>query len=183
MHIGKTLFAQVMDFLPWKTFHRIVTPLPWQPPRANADLCRAVSLHGLRSAHLPGKSPRHRGLSLGASSQALPHGLSPTGEPLHAGGCQRTAQLAHLRRLCPATDYPGPKTLCSRLVWRGPVEHSLHSRCHHHRPVPVDVTLGAVSLHQGGDQAAHLARSARGNSELYSHHPTASYTMSTFSIC
>ena len=25
MNIGKTLFAQVMDFLPWKTFHRIVT--------------------------------------------------------------------------------------------------------------------------------------------------------------
>ncbi len=25
MNIGKTLFAQVMDFLPWKTFHRIVS--------------------------------------------------------------------------------------------------------------------------------------------------------------
>jgi hypothetical protein len=24
MNIGKTLFAQVMDFLPWKSFHRIV---------------------------------------------------------------------------------------------------------------------------------------------------------------
>src|SRR5450830_669769 len=24
MNTGKTLFAQVMDFLPWKTFHRIV---------------------------------------------------------------------------------------------------------------------------------------------------------------
>ena len=24
MYIGKTLFAQVMDFLPWKTFHRVV---------------------------------------------------------------------------------------------------------------------------------------------------------------
>jgi hypothetical protein len=23
MNLGKTLFAQVMDFLPWKTFHRI----------------------------------------------------------------------------------------------------------------------------------------------------------------
>lgn len=23
MYIGKTLFAQLMDFLPWKTFHRI----------------------------------------------------------------------------------------------------------------------------------------------------------------
>jgi Domain of unknown function (DUF4372) len=25
MNMGKTLFAQVMDFLPWKNFHRIVT--------------------------------------------------------------------------------------------------------------------------------------------------------------
>jgi hypothetical protein len=24
MNIGKTLFAHIMDFLPWKTFHRIV---------------------------------------------------------------------------------------------------------------------------------------------------------------
>ena len=24
MHVGKTLFAQVMEFLPWSTFHRIV---------------------------------------------------------------------------------------------------------------------------------------------------------------
>jgi hypothetical protein len=24
MNVGQTLFAQVMDFLPWKTFHRIV---------------------------------------------------------------------------------------------------------------------------------------------------------------
>jgi histone H3/H4 len=24
MNTGKTLFAQIMDFLPWKTFHRIV---------------------------------------------------------------------------------------------------------------------------------------------------------------
>jgi hypothetical protein len=24
VYIGKTLFSQIMDFLPWKTFHRIV---------------------------------------------------------------------------------------------------------------------------------------------------------------
>src|SRR5574337_1069686 len=24
MNVGKTLFAQIMDFLPWRTFHRIV---------------------------------------------------------------------------------------------------------------------------------------------------------------
>jgi len=25
MYTGKTLFAQIMDFLPWKTFHRLVS--------------------------------------------------------------------------------------------------------------------------------------------------------------
>lgn len=25
MYAGKTLFAQIMDFLPWKTFHRLVS--------------------------------------------------------------------------------------------------------------------------------------------------------------
>ncbi len=30
MNIGKTLFAQLLDFLPWKTFHHIVD-------RCNAD--------------------------------------------------------------------------------------------------------------------------------------------------
>ena len=25
MYIGKTLFSQIMDFLPWKTFHRLVS--------------------------------------------------------------------------------------------------------------------------------------------------------------
>lgn len=25
MNVGKTLFAQILDFLPWKAFHRIVT--------------------------------------------------------------------------------------------------------------------------------------------------------------
>jgi hypothetical protein len=24
MHVGKTLFAQVMEFVPWKTFGRII---------------------------------------------------------------------------------------------------------------------------------------------------------------
>ena len=24
MYVGQTLFAQIMDFLPWSTFHRIV---------------------------------------------------------------------------------------------------------------------------------------------------------------
>jgi Domain of unknown function (DUF4372) len=47
MYLGKTLFAQVMDFLPWKTFHRIVNryggdhrtrSLPRNSTGADADL-------------------------------------------------------------------------------------------------------------------------------------------------
>jgi len=29
MHTGKTLFAQLMDFLPWTTFARIVERYGW----------------------------------------------------------------------------------------------------------------------------------------------------------
>jgi len=36
MNLGKTLFAQIMDFLPWKTFHRIVV-------RRQSDLVRLLA--------------------------------------------------------------------------------------------------------------------------------------------
>ena len=44
MYIGKTLFAQVMDFLPWKTFHRIVN-------RYNGD-CRIRTLSCAEHFHI-----------------------------------------------------------------------------------------------------------------------------------
>ena len=47
----------------------------WRSWRSHVALHRAVPHHGLRTIDLPGKSARHRGVSDGASRQALPYGL------------------------------------------------------------------------------------------------------------
>ena len=90
MYTGKTLFAQIMDFLPWKTFYRLVS--------------------------------RYHG-----SSQSLHRGR----------------------------------------LGSGSVEHGLRAGFHHHRSVPVVVSLGAVSKHQGGSQDAYAVGPAREYPQLY----------------
>jgi hypothetical protein len=45
-------------------------------------VCRAVSGHGVCAADVPGKPPRHRDLSVGASRQALSHGVPQSGPAL-----------------------------------------------------------------------------------------------------
>jgi hypothetical protein len=52
MNVGKTLFAQVMEFVPWKTFARIIERHKGDAGGAHAELRRSVSNHGLLSAHL-----------------------------------------------------------------------------------------------------------------------------------
>ena len=51
----------------------------------------------------------------------------------------------------------------------GADQHGLCSGFHDHRSVPVAVSMGALSLHQGGGEDAHVARSARQHPELRSH--------------
>lgn len=56
LNVGKTLFAQLMDFLPWSTFTRILTRYDGdRRVRTLAVLRRAISGHGLRATDLPGK--------------------------------------------------------------------------------------------------------------------------------
>ena len=71
MYLGKTLFAQIMDFLPWKTFHRIVD-------RYGGD-------HRTRS--LSCAEARYRSVFGSSSRQALPHGDQCGGRTLDAGRC------------------------------------------------------------------------------------------------
>jgi len=75
MHTGKTLFAQLMDFLPWTTFGRIRGTVRWRPLREVTALRRAFSCHGFCAAYLSRKSPGHRSLSVRSSFEALPHGF------------------------------------------------------------------------------------------------------------
>lgn len=73
-------------------------------PRQDADLCRALPHSGLCPTHLPGEFAGHRGLSVGASAQALPHGHPRSRFPFHAGRCQRNTRLAYLCRVCTSPD-------------------------------------------------------------------------------
>ena len=66
MNIGKTLFAQLMDFLPWTTFPRIVDRYGGDRYVEVADLRRTIPRDGLCATDLPREPARHRGLSVGA---------------------------------------------------------------------------------------------------------------------
>ena len=127
MYLGKTLFAQVMDFLPWKTFDRIVDRTA-ATPDAQPQLRRAVSCHGLRATDLPRELARYRSVPGGSGRQALPHGHRRGGRSLDAGRCQRIARLAHLRRVGPTADRRGPRALRRRELRRRAGQHRLCAR-------------------------------------------------------
>ncbi len=111
----------------------------WHPHTA---LCRAVPGHGVRSIDLSGESARYRGVSFGASGEALPHGLARTGSTLDAGRCQRVARLAYLLRVRSAADRQSTGAVCQRGLRRGTGQYRLCARCHDHRSVSVDVSGG-----------------------------------------
>ena len=88
----------------------------------------------------------------------------------HAGRCQRTARLAHLGRFGRRVDSPRQSPLPRRTTRTGRADSGevLCPRCHHHRSVLEPIRLGAISFHQGGHQAAHLARFAWCHPEFHS---------------
>ena len=50
MNTGKTLFAQIMDFLPWSTFDRI---LPGEFGSANRTAVISLRYRSLHMSHVP----------------------------------------------------------------------------------------------------------------------------------
>ena len=66
MHVGKTLFAQVMEFVPWTSFGRIVQRYAGNAGARTLSCAEQFLRDGLRAADLPRESARHRGLPVGA---------------------------------------------------------------------------------------------------------------------
>jgi hypothetical protein len=91
----------------------------------NAALRRAISRDGVCATDLSREPARYRGLPVGSSLEALPHGVSRTGAAIDAGRCQRVARLAHLRAVRPSVDRPGAKALCRRQLGFGVDQHGL----------------------------------------------------------
>jgi Transposase DDE domain len=78
--------------------------LPWRLPPTRVFLLGPVLMYGFRTVHLSRELARCRSMFAVFACQALPHGHSGSGFPLHSGRCQRNARLAHLRRFRAAVD-------------------------------------------------------------------------------
>jgi Domain of unknown function (DUF4372) len=97
MNTGKTLFAQLMDFLPWSTFDRIVAR--YNGNRAVRTLPCAAQYQVMAFAQITYReSLRDIEACLSAQSAKLYHmGVARSDSPFHAGRCKRNARLADLR--------------------------------------------------------------------------------------
>ena len=140
----------------------------WRRSRCSGvQVHRTVSSHGFRPAHLARELARYRSLPLGSVFESVSHGLSIGRQALDAGRCQRDTRLAHLGRVRPAPDRSGARALQVREPRDRTDRNRLRSRRHDHRPLPVVVSVGAIPLHQGGDQVAHAAGPARRNPQFH----------------
>ena len=143
---------------------------PWrQLGRASAVVRRAVPGDGLRAADLARKLARHRSQPVGQCRQAVCDGVSLGGQALHDGRCQRVSRLAHLVGPGCVADPACAQAVRERCARRRSGQHGVCARFQHHRSVPELVRVGAVSIHQGGHQAAHVAGPARGHPGVHPH--------------
>ena len=157
MNTGKTLFAQLMDFLPWTTFTRIVDRYGGDH-RVRRFPAPSNPVPGLRPADLPGKPAQHLHASLYHMGFRQPVRRSTladptkgaTGDPCGVG---------------PAAHHPGEDAVRRRRTGVGPDQYRLRPGLDDHRSVPVGLSVGALPHHQGGGDNA--ARPAGQHSEFY----------------
>jgi len=155
VNAGKTLFAQVMEFVPWTSFARIVHR--YSGNAGVRTLSCAEQFRAMAFAQLTWReSLRDIEASLSANATKLYAMGFRSPVALHRGRCQRTARLAHLVGPRSIADPARTQALRERVARRRVGQHGLRAGLQHHRSVLEPVRLGAVSLDQGRHQAVTL---------------------------
>jgi len=117
MNVGKTLCAQVMEFVPWKTFGRIIDRHHGDTGVRTlgcADLFRVMAFAQLTWR----ESLRDIEVCLAANQAKLFHmGLKSVHARWTHLGCPESAGLAHLSRTGDVTDYASPRAVYRGLAW------------------------------------------------------------------
>ena len=106
MYLGKTLFAQAMDFLPWKTFHRIVNRYGGDHRRRSpscAEQFRVIAFAQLTYR----ESLRDIEVCLAAQAGKLYHMGISAAVARSTLADRRVARLAHLLRVGSTADHQG----------------------------------------------------------------------------
>jgi hypothetical protein len=131
----------------------------------------SVSLQGLRTAHVPRKFERYRGLPSLGPTETLPHGYPGQSFTQYSGPCQPGERLVNLCRVCPDSDWPRSASLCKRFLWCGVESNGLCLGLHPHRFVSVPFSLGQVPEAQRSRKITHPLGSARKYSFPSHHYP------------
>ena len=114
MYLGKTLFTQIMDFLPWKTFHRIVDR--YSGDYRTRSLSCAEQFRVMAFAQLTYReSLRDIEVCLAAQAGKLYHmGIGAAVARSTLADANEFARLAHLLRVGSTLDHQGPRALRRR---------------------------------------------------------------------
>lgn len=167
MYTGKTLFAQIMDYLPWKSFHRIVSC--YDGDHRIRTLPCAEHFRILAFAQLTYReSLRDIEACLSAQSAKLYHmGIRSTVKRSTLADANERRDWRIYAEFAHRLIATGPQTLRRRRSGLGFVEYGLRSRFDDDRPVSVVVSMGAVSKHQDSGQDAYAAGLAGQYPEFY----------------
>ena len=157
MNTGKNLFAQLMDFLPWTTFVRIVAC--YDGDRRVRMLTCAEQYRAMAFAQL----------TLRESLRDIETCLSVHAPKLYHMGFRQPVRRSTLADANEGRDWRIYAEVAQRLIVRARKLHGgedlgldlTHNRLRagldDHRPVPVDLPVAALPHHQGGSQDAHPA--------------------------
>jgi len=169
MNTGKTLFAQLMDFLPWSTFDRIVAR--YDGDRAVRTLSCAVQYQVMAFARITYRE----------SLRDIEACLSAQSAKLYHMGFREPIRRSTLADANEARDWRIYAEFAQRLIARArrlyageDLDVDLTSTVYALDSTTIDlcfvgVPVGAFSFDKGSGEDAHAARSARQHPELHPH--------------
>jgi len=164
MNLGRTVFSQLVDFLPTYQFQICVDR--YQGNRYVKDfscwdqfLCLAFA-----QLHVPRKSSRYRSLPARPATQAVSHGFPVPHLAQHLGACQRASRLEDLRRFRSGPDCRRPGPVPRRTLRRGVVRDRVCLGLHDDRFMPGAFSVGKIPSPQERRETAYAAGSARQHS-------------------
>ncbi len=169
MNLGRTVFAQLISFLPDREFRRCVSRYDGDRRWCGFScwdqfLCMAFAQltyrESLRDIEACLRSLGAKLYHMGFRSQVMRSTLADANE---------SRRLADLCRFRPGLDSHRAALVRPRSDRRGSRSKSLRSGLDHHRPVPLAVPVGQVPPAQGRREDAHAVGPAGQHPHVYPH--------------
>ena len=144
MNTGRTVFSQLIDFLPEHRFRRCVRRYDGERRVAYFLVLGPVPLSCFRTIDLSRELTRYRHLLACTWRQTLPRRYSRAPLAQHFRRRERKTRLAHLCRFCTNPHRQGQRALSEREPLRRAGKHCLRLRLNNRGSLPFFVSLGAV---------------------------------------